>query len=193
MRPLCYRECHRRPPRSRGWLSIDILTVKPARHALDGVSPDERLLYGTRKIVPASLEVIKASWRKYSIVGDSYESPHGGWDTILSKGEGTVTRELHWPKHRLVLRAQGRLVTDTELEIKIEALRGRSPVGCVQVGEKLAAAGFQTTWDLEITDKRGSRPLWMATRDIITRMLQQEQDHRLHRILEDAVEELEML
>ncbi len=57
--------------------------------------------------------------------------------------------------------------------------------------EKLTAAGLQTAWDIEVSSGRGgslAHPSWSRTRDAVLWGLQAERDHRLHRMMEDAME-----
>ena len=163
----------------------------PSRRAKN--PPARAVIYRSRDLVPVPLEMASASWRARNLMGDSYESPNGGWDRILEQGEGTITREVHWSRPRLTLRAQARLVTDTELKVTVTILRGQHTVGQVHIVEKLAAAGLQTAWDIEVSTGRGgglAHPSWFRMRmnSGVLRGLQAERDHRLHRMLEDAME-----
>jgi hypothetical protein len=165
--------------------------LTPARRAKN--PPARTVVYRSRDFVPVPLKLASASWRARNLLGDSYESPNGGWDRILEQGEGTITREVHWSRPRVILRAQARLVTDTELKVTMTILRGRHTVGQVQVVEKLTAAGLQTAWDIEVSTGRSgglTPPSWfrMGMKSGVLRGLQAERDHRLHRMLEDAME-----
>ncbi len=153
--------------------------------------PVDEVIYRSRDFVPVPLKLASACWRARSLLGESYEAPRGGWDTILEKGEGTITREIHWPRPRLTLRAQARFASDTELEVTMTILRGHHIPRPIHVIEKLTAAGFQTAWDIEVSVGSGGRmvfPPWFRTRSEVLRGLQAERDHRLHRMLEDAME-----
>ena len=153
--------------------------------------PVDEVIYRSRDFVPVPLKLASACWRARSLLGESYEAPRGGWDTILEKGEGTITREIHWPRPRLTLRAQARFASDTELEVTMTILRGHHIPRPIHVIEKLTAAGFQTAWDFEVSSRRASplaHPSWSRARSAVLRGLQAERDHRLHRMLEDAME-----
>ena len=163
----------------------------PSRRAKN--PPARTVVYRSRDFVPVPLELANASWRARNLMGDSYESPNGGWDRILEQGEGTITREMHWSSPRVIIRAQARRVTDNELKVTVTILRGQHTVGQVQIVEKLTAAGLQTAWDIEVSTGRGgglAHPSWFRMRmnSGVLRGLQAERDHRLHRMLEDAME-----
>ncbi len=148
-------------------------------------------VYRSRDLVPVPLDVARASWRERSILGGSYEPPRGGWDTILREGEKEITREIHWAKPRLVLKTRGRWVTPGELEVVLDVIRGRHTTGRMRVHEKLTAAGHQTAWDIEISSERlgaWARPPWNRTGKALLKGLLTERDHRLHRMMEDAME-----
>ena len=151
------------------------------------------VIYRSRDFVPAPLKQASVCWRARSLLGESYEAPRGGWDTILEQGKGTITREMHWSSPRVIIRAQARRVTDNELKVTVTILRGQHTVGQVQIVEKLTAAGLQTAWDIEVSTGRGgglTPPSWFRMRmnSGVLRGLQAERDHRLHRMLEDAME-----
>ena len=149
------------------------------------------VIYRSRDFVPVSLKLASVSWRARSLLGESYESPRGGWDIILEKGEGTIIREVHWPRPKLTLRAEARFTSDTELEVTMTILRGHHITRWIHVTEKLTAAGLQTAWDVEVSSGRSgslAHPSWSRTRSAVLRGLQAERDHRLHRMLEDAME-----
>ncbi len=161
--------------------------------SIDVKVPARKVLYRSRDIIPAPLEVIAVSWREHSLLGEGYELPPGGWDTVLKSGEGTITREIHWPNPRIIFRATAHRVTATELKVTLAAVRGHLPVGSIlmDVNETLTAAGSQTAWDIEVSNGRGGQsvhPFWVRTRRGVLRGLQAEKDHRLHRMLEDAME-----
>ena len=70
-------------------------------------------------------------------------------------------------------------------------LRGHHIPRPIHIIEKLTAAGLQTAWDIEVSSERASplaHPSWSRTRSWVLRGLQAERDHRLHRMLEDAME-----
>ena len=149
------------------------------------------VVYRSRDFVPVPLKVASLSWYAHSLLGESYESPRGGWDVVQKKGEGTITREIHWPRPKVILQAQARFISVRELEATLTVLRGRHTVGQLHITEKLLAAGHQTAWDIEVTDGRNgrlARPSWIRTRSGVLRGLQAERDHRLHRMLENARE-----
>ena len=149
------------------------------------------VVYRSRDFVPVPLKVASLSWYTHSLLGESYESPRGGWDVVQKKGEGTITREIHWSRPKVILQAQAKFISVRELEATLTVLRGRHTMGQLHITEKLLAAGHQTAWDIEVTDGRNGRlahPSWVRTRSGVLRGLQAERDHRLHRMLEDAPE-----
>ena len=153
--------------------------------------PAPVVLYRSREIIPVPLEVVSVNWREHSLLGEAYETPKGGWDVVLKKGEGTITREVHWPRPKVILRAQARLISDVEMEATLTVMRRQRAVGELHITEKLIAAGHQTAWDIEVMDGRShplAHPAWARTRNGVLRGLLAERDHRLHRMLEDTLE-----
>jgi hypothetical protein len=153
--------------------------------------PSRKVLYRSRDIIPVPLKVASVSWREHSLLGEAYETPKGGWDVVLEKGEGIITREVHWPRPKVTLRVQARLLSDVEMEATLTVMRGQDAIGELLIAEKLIAAGHQTAWDIEVMDGRShplAHPSWARTRNGVLRGLLAERDHRLHRMLEDALE-----
>jgi hypothetical protein len=83
-----------------------------------------KALYRSREIIPVPLKMAGVSWREHSLLSEAYETPRGGWDVVLEKGEGTITREVHWPRPKVTLRTQARLLSGVEMEATLSRVRG---------------------------------------------------------------------